>query len=153
MGCVKDAFRALHPLAATELRPGTRFDGYVGEALRTAVGDAARLIATTPATHPTAPDDRPVFPTGYGRMPKTLSALRMEVSLLWKYGVAPKPRGLWHALRRMSARNEPMLVAEWVRLTRQDAEGAGAAQAALRGRSAQQPARAFGNRRPGFHIT
>jgi SAM-dependent methyltransferase len=125
MGFVKDAFRALQPLAAFELRLGARFDGHFGEALRKALGDAARLIATMPATHLTFADDQPVFPTSYGRMPKTQSALQIEVSLLWEYGTTLVPLGIWQALRRMSAWIEPMLVAEWVRLTKQYAEGAG----------------------------
>jgi hypothetical protein len=78
-----------------------------------------------PATHLTFADDQPVFPTAYGRLPKTQSALELEAGLLWEYGATRVPLGIWHALRRMSAWIEPMLVAEWVRLTRQYAERAG----------------------------
>jgi hypothetical protein len=125
MGFAKEAFRALQPLAPFELRLGARFEGHFGEALRRALGDAARLIASMPATHLTFADDQPVFPTAYGRLPKTQSALELEAGLLWEYGATRVPLGIWHALRRMSAWIEPMLVAEWVRLTRQYAERAG----------------------------
>jgi len=125
MGFAKEAFRALQPLAPFELRLGARFEGHFGEALRKALGDAARLIASMPATHLTFADDQPVFPTAYGRLPKTQSALQLEAGLLWEYGATRVPLGIWQALRRMSAWIEPMLVAEWVRLTRQYAERAG----------------------------
>jgi hypothetical protein len=125
MGFVKEAFRALQPLAPFDLRLGARLEGHFGEAMRKALGDAARLISTMPATHLTFADDQPVFPTSYGRMPKTQSALQIEAGLLWEYGTTQIPLGIWQALRRMSAWIEPMLVAEWVRLTRQYAEGAG----------------------------
>jgi hypothetical protein len=100
MGFVKDAFRALQPLAAFELRLGARFDGHFGEALRKALGDAARLIATMPATHLTFADDQPVFPTSYGRMPKTQSALQELQQWSWPATAAAEAAGNppchWH---------------------------------------------------------
>jgi hypothetical protein len=117
MGFVTEAFRALGPLAAYDLRPGAVFRDVYAEAMRRALGDASRLIAMMPATHLTFADNRPVFPTCYGRMPSRGPTLSIDEQLLWEFGTTRVPHSVWHALRRMSAWIEPMLVAEWVRLT------------------------------------
>jgi SAM-dependent methyltransferase len=117
MGFVRDAFRALGPVAPAELRPGARFGGDLGAALRVALGDAAKVIATMPATHLTFADDRPVFPTVYGRLPPPAPEMRLNQETLWAYGSTHVPLHVWQALRRMAAWIEPMLLAEWVRLT------------------------------------
>jgi len=118
MGFVKDAFRALEPVAPFDLRPGASFTGTIGAALRRALAEVARLIATMPATHLTFSNDQPVFPTEYGRMPRGGEAIDVGLDLLWEYGATRVPLPIWQALRRMSAWIEPMLIAEWVRLTR-----------------------------------
>ncbi len=118
MGFVTDAFRALRPLAAYDLRPGARFTEGLGEAVRLALGHAAHLISTMPATHLTFSDDTPVFPTAYGRVPKASGIVSIDQAFLWSYGTTRVPLTIWHALRRMSAWIEPMLIAEWVRLTK-----------------------------------
>jgi len=115
MGFVTEAFRALAGLAPFDLRPGGAF----GEALRRALGDAARLIATMPATHLTFADNSPVFPTAYGTMPGKGEFSSITLEMLWRYGVTCVPLGVWQALRRMAAWIEPMLVAEWLRLTKE----------------------------------
>ena len=116
MAFVKDAFRALGPLAPPDLRPGATFGGDIGLALRVALGDAAATIAAMPARHLTFADDRPVFPTRYGRLPRIATELRLDQETLWTYGTTSVPLSIWQALRRMAAWIEPMLVAEWVRL-------------------------------------
>jgi DNA mismatch repair protein MutH len=55
MGFVTEALRALAGTAPFDLRPGGAF----GDALRRALGDAAQLIATMPATHLTFSDKHP----------------------------------------------------------------------------------------------
>ena len=127
MGFVTDAFHALDPIAASELRPGAVFTGQFGEALRRALAETSRLIATMPATHLTFADNAPVFPTSYGRMPAVSASVRLTQEFLWQYGTTAIPLTVWHALRRMAAWIEPMLVAEWVRLTRLYADGLGKA--------------------------
>jgi SAM-dependent methyltransferase len=121
---VKDAFRALRPLAPFDLRPGAAFDGETAAALRRALADAAQVIAGMPARHLTFADDTPVFPASYGRMPRG-DALALNADLFWTYGTIRAPLAVWHALRRMAAWIEPMLLAEWVRLSRGYAERAG----------------------------
>nr|WP_264185147.1 class I SAM-dependent methyltransferase [Roseicella aerolata] len=125
MGFVTPAFRALAPLAPHDLRPGARFAGDLAAALHRALADAARLIATMPATHLTFADDTPVFPTTPRRPERAGEALTLGTGLLWSYGTTAVPLHVWHALRRMAAWIEPMLVAEWVRLTQLYADRAG----------------------------
>ncbi len=125
MGFVTDAFHALRPLAAYDLRPGAGFAAEQSEALRRALADAARLIAKMPATHLTFANDVPVFPTSYGRMPAPAASLVLDQSFLWQYGTTRVPLIVWNVMRRMSAWIEPMLIAEWVRLTQGFADGLG----------------------------
>ncbi len=122
MGFVTEAFRALEGTAPFDLRPG----GMFGEALRRALGDAARLIAAMPATHLTFADNSPVFPTAFGALPGKGEFSSITLDMLWRYGVTHVPLGVWQALRRMAAWVEPMLVAEWLRLTKEYAARRGA---------------------------
>ncbi len=121
MAFVTDAFRALHATAPFDLRPG----GVFGEGLRRALGQAGRLIADMPATHLTFADNSPVFPTRFGKSPARGEFTRISLDMLWRYGVTRVPSGIWQALRRMAAWVEPMLVAEWLRLTKDYAARAG----------------------------
>ncbi|WP_291298780.1 methyltransferase domain-containing protein [Elioraea sp.] len=121
----REPFRALGPVAAYELRPGAVFPGEAGDAMRRALADAARTIAQMPATHLTYANDTPVFPTAFGGVPARGAAFAVTEEPLWTYGVTRVPLPVWHALLRMSAWIEPMLVAEWVRLTLGYAEKAG----------------------------
>jgi hypothetical protein len=130
MAFVKAAFLALGPVAAFDLRPGASFSGAPADALRRALADAARVITTMPATHLTFADNSPVFPTAYGRVPPEAAGITLDQDCLWQYGVTAVPLSIWHALRRMAAWIEPMLVAEWVRLTQGYAEGLGQAATA-----------------------
>ena len=116
---VKDAFQALRPLAPFDLRPGARIAGETGEALARALRDAAQVIVQMPARHLTHADDTPVFAAQYGRaLPKPGAALALDREAFWTLGEIRVPLGVWNALRRMAAWIEPMLLAEWVRLTR-----------------------------------
>ncbi len=125
MGFVKDAFRALDGVAPFDLRPGRGFADATGAALARAMADAAQTIAQMPARHLTYPDDRPVFETRYGRMPRAAAGIELDLETLWTFGTTSVPLPVWQALRRMSAWVEPMLLAEWVRLTRAYAEREG----------------------------
>ena len=111
-------------MAPFDLRPGAAFGGETAAALRRALADAAQVIANMPARHLTFADDTPVFPATYGRMQRG-DALVLNAELFWTYGSIRAPLAVWHALRRMAAWIEPMLLAEWVRLSRAYAERAG----------------------------
>jgi SAM-dependent methyltransferase len=126
---VREAFRALAPVAPYDLHPGSLFPDTTGEAMRRALADAARTIADMPAKHLTYGDDTPVFPTVYGAAPKRMRGFAITEEALWAYGTTHVPLPVWNALRRMSAWIEPMLVAEWARLTLGYAERAGRAVA------------------------
>lgn len=121
----REAFRGLAAVAPSELRPGAHFVADTAAALRRALADAARTIAEMPATHLTFADNSPVFPTAYGRAPARSDGFTATEQVLWSYGTTQVPLPVWQALRRMSAWIEPMLVAEWVRLTTGYAERAG----------------------------
>ncbi len=121
----REAFRGLASIAPYDLRPGGMFTGDLAVAVRRALADAARTIADMPATHLTFADDTPVFPTAYGRVPVRSATFATTEESLWAYGTTRVPLTVWHALRRMSAWIEPMLIAEWVRLTTGYAERAG----------------------------
>jgi SAM-dependent methyltransferase len=125
MGFVTPAFRALGAVAPFDLRPGAAFAGAEAEAMRRALMDASRLIANMPATHLTFADNQPVFPTACGRLPPLRPSIVLDQASLWHYGTTRVPLHVWLTLRRMSAWVEPMLLAEWVRLTKTYAEKAG----------------------------
>ena len=78
-----------------------------------------------PATHLTFANDVPVFPTDYGKCPAPAAFIRLDQAFLWQYGVTRVPLSVWNVMRRMAAWIEPMLIAEWVRLTKAFADGLG----------------------------
>jgi SAM-dependent methyltransferase len=125
MAFVRPAFHALRPLAPFDLRPGGVVSGEPADALRRALRDAARLIADMPARHLTYADDKAVFPATPGRIPRGSGPLALNAELFWSLGHIEVPLHVWHALRRMSAWIEPMLLAAWTRQTRDFAERAG----------------------------
>jgi SAM-dependent methyltransferase len=124
---VKDAFRALNDVPAWDLRPGASFAGPQAEFIRRALAESARVIADMPARHLTFADNSPVFPTAYGRVPRPAPRIVLDQEYLWQFGVTRVPLTIWHALRRMAAWIEPMLIAEWLRLTQSYAAGQGLA--------------------------
>jgi SAM-dependent methyltransferase len=115
---VKPAFEALRPLAPFDLRPGAQLRGDLAAAMRGALTDAARVIANMPARHLTFADDTPVFPAEFGRRPRGGEVVALGAELFWECGRIRVPLHVWHALRRMAAWIEPMLLAEWVRQSR-----------------------------------
>ena len=125
LGFVKEPFHALRPVAPTELRIGARFSAELGSTVVRALGDCARTIAEMPAHYITWPDGRPMFPTTYAGRPRLRGSVVLDPELLWTFGYSDVPVELWWALRRLAAWIEPMLVAEWVRLTRAYAERQG----------------------------
>ncbi len=126
---VTEAFHALSPLAPFDLRLGAQFAAELGEALRRALGKAARTIADMPARHLTYANDVPVFPTDYGQLAPRRSVFALTEETLWDYGTLRVPLPVWHALMRFGAWIEPMLVAEWARLICGYAKRAGRAVA------------------------
>ena len=138
LGFVKDAYRALGHVSAADLRPGLYLPGEGGRNLARALADAAKLIADMPARHLTYANDVPVFETRFGRMPRAGEGFAASQEELWDFGTTRVPLHIWHALRRMAAWIEPMLVGEWARMIegyqQRQASGAlsGDVQSALR---------------------
>jgi hypothetical protein len=101
------------------------FRGDEARHLRLALRDAARLVADMPARHLTFADDLPVFPSEMRGPPPGGASFAITPETLWAYGRTRVPLAIWQAFCRMSAWIEPMLLAEWVRLTQGYAERAG----------------------------
>ena len=119
LGFVKEAYAAIADIPAMELRPGASFAPDRGAWLVRALGDAAATIATMPAFYLTFADGGPIFPTVYRGRPRHPpgSRLVIEPAMLWAFGTTRVPLHLWIALRRLAAWIEPMLLAEWSRLS------------------------------------
>lgn len=125
MGFVREPFRALRVLAPFDLRIGAAFTGETADHLGAALRDAARTIAEMPATFLKGPAGQPLFPTRLDRVPLPRGALRLDQEQLWAFGATRVPLAVWRALQRYAAWIEPMLLAEWVRLTQRFGEGRG----------------------------
>lgn len=146
LGFAKAGFRALlsSGMDPSELRVGAIFSDETGAAVAAAIGEAASTIASMPANFTRFPNsERRVF-----EVMKLRSGRPREVALtvteLRRWGTLVVPGHLWRALTRFGPWIEPMLVAEWARLSRSYADRmalpitTGVAEAALEWR---EPAR------------
>jgi SAM-dependent methyltransferase len=139
LGFAKDGLEMLLTLgtAPIELRIGASFTGGQAAALTSALSRAAHTIANMPATFTRYPNsDAQVF--GVTRQRRAgAPATVLDLEMLSGWGLVEVPGHLWRAMSRLGSWIEPMLVAEWARLTRAYAErmglaiAPGAAEAAL----------------------
>lgn len=132
LGFAKDGFRALMKsgLAPADLRVGATFTGDRALALAGALGEAARTIANMPANftrYPNSPDR--VFGAKYGRAARK-AMIALDADTLALFGSLSVPCNVWRAMQRLGAWIEPVLSAEWARLTRNYAERQGRTLAA-----------------------
>lgn len=127
LGFVRDAFRRLMAsgIAASELRIGGGFTGDRAMLLMQALGDAARTIADMPANFTTYPGSGSQVFAATARRPRVSSSLILDRETLSLFGTIIVPGHIWRAMQRMGAWIEPVLVAEWARLTRDYADGKG----------------------------
>jgi SAM-dependent methyltransferase len=139
LGFAKDGFETLLALgtAPIELRVGASFTGEQAHAVASALSRAAHTIAKMPATFTRYPNsDAQVFGVTRGRR-SGASATVLDLETLRSWGLIEVPGHLWRAMSRFGSWIEPMLVAEWSRLTRAYADrmglalAPGAAEAAL----------------------
>lgn len=139
LGFAKDGFEALMTLgtAPIELRIGASFIGEQAYVVASALSRAADTIAKMPATFTRYPNSgTPVFSVSRGRRGGA-SATTLDLETLSSWGLIEVPGHLWRAMSRFGSWIEPMLVAEWSRLTRVYADrmglavAPGAAEAAL----------------------
>lgn len=120
LGFAKDGFEALLVLgtSAVELRVGAVFTGDHAQAVASALSRAAHTIAKMPATYTRYPNsDAQVFGVARGRRGYA-SATVLDLETLGGWGLIEVPGHLWRAMSRFGSWIEPMLVAEWARLTR-----------------------------------
>lgn len=139
LGFAKDGFEALLALAVApiELRVGASFADERAPAVASAISQAAHTIAKMPATFTRYPNsNKQVFSVARARRPGALATV-LDLATLRGWGLIEVPGHLWRAMSRFGSWIEPMLVAEWSRLSRAYAErmglsiAPGAAEAAL----------------------
>lgn len=119
LGFAKNGFRRLlaDGVDALDLRVGAVFDAERGSALVSALSEAASTIANMPANFTRFPNsDRRVFEVVRGPRSRA-GGLELTVAGLRRWGAIVVPGGLWRALSRHGPWVDPMLVAEWARLT------------------------------------
>ncbi len=120
LGFAKNGFRRLlaDGVDASDLRVGAVFDPERGSALVSALSEAASTIANMPANFTRFPNsDRRVFEVVRGGRSRA-GGSELTVAGLRRWGAIVVPGGLWRALSRHGPWIDPMLVAEWARLTR-----------------------------------
>ena len=124
LGFAKDGFETLLALnaAAADLRVGANFGPESAIALGSAISRAADTITKMPATYTRYPNGGArVFGVSKGRPGRTTATV-LDVEVLRAWGLLEVPGHLWRAMSRFSSWIDPMLVAEWGRLTRTYAE-------------------------------
>jgi SAM-dependent methyltransferase len=129
LGFAKEGFEALLALgtAPVELRIGAVFTGDHAQPVASALSRAAHTIAKMPATYTRYPNsDAQVFGVTRGRRGYA-SATVLDLETLRGWGLIEVPGHLWRAMSRFGTWIEPMLVAEWARLTRAYADRMGLA--------------------------
>jgi len=127
LGFAKTGFRHLlqDGMDASDLRVGAMFETRRAAALVAALSEAVGTIASMPANFTRFPNsDRKVFKSLRKRGGRK-SGLVVDLDQLRKWGTFVVPGPLWRALSRFGPWIEPMLVAEWARLTRTYAERIG----------------------------
>jgi SAM-dependent methyltransferase len=116
----KDGFEALlaRNAAQADLRVGATFDAEGALAVMSAISQAADTIAKMPANSTRYPNGgAPVFGVTKARPGRTVSTI-LDLETLRGWGLLEIPGHLWRAMSRFSSWIDPMLVAEWSRLTR-----------------------------------
>ncbi|NJR80316.1 methyltransferase domain-containing protein [Sphingomonas corticis] len=121
LGFAKAGFRTLAAVGSPpqDLRPGAVHAGDRAAAVRAAIGEAAATIAAMPANFTRFPNsERRVFEARRIRSRAAAASLVLDVPTLRGWGALVVPGNVWRAMTRYGAWIEPVLVAEWARLTR-----------------------------------
>jgi hypothetical protein len=120
LGFAGPGFRALLAglVPRLDLRVGSRFSGEAAQAVRSALQEAADLIARMPATYMTYANGGPVLPTARRRARGKHSEIVLDADFLAGFGALEVPLELWRAVGRFTVWIEPALIAEWCRLMR-----------------------------------
>lgn len=128
LGFAKAGFRQLigDDLDPSELRVGAVFGAERAQAVLAAIAEAVSTIVAMPANFTRFPaSEKRVFDV-YRKRPAKGMSLCLDLPRLLAWGKIVVPGHLWRALSRFGAWIEPMLVAEWARLSRGYADRMGA---------------------------
>lgn len=114
----KEGFRALLSggLAPADLRPGSAFADERAVAVAGALAEAARTIATMPASHIHYPNSNSLVFGARTTRARRAPRLTLDAETLGSFGTLSVPGHVWRAMQRLSAWIEPVLAAEWARL-------------------------------------
>lgn len=120
LGFAKDGFRWLMAdnVAAQDLRVGVAFSGERAKALVSAISEARRTLIAMPMRFMTYPNSQvPVF-RAEGRPGRVGGGFVVDAAFLAEWGQMLVPGPLWRTMQRLGSWVDPVLVAEWARLTR-----------------------------------
>ncbi|WP_158811487.1 HNH endonuclease domain-containing protein [Beijerinckia sp. L45] len=121
LGFAKAGFRALieFDVRAQDLRIGATFVGERAIAVHAALVEARRTIVDMPVRYTRMPNAAmQLFEAVATRAQRPDAALSITPAMLWSWGGLSMPGPLWRTMQRHGVWIEPVLVAEWVRLTR-----------------------------------
>ena len=120
LGFAKAGFRSLLDLsiAAQELRPGATFSNDRLATVVAAISEARNTIVSMPVRYITLPNSSRQLFEVEGRPRGGRSGPALNPELLRSWGNLSVPGPLWRTMQRMGAWIEPLLLAEWSRLTR-----------------------------------
>ncbi len=121
LGFAGTGFRALIALGVTaqDLRIGATFTGDRAAAFHAALSEARRTIVAMPVRYTRMPNaTTQLFEADAGRIARPASTITITPDILRSWGSLSMPGPLWRTMQRFGVWIEPVLVAEWVRLTR-----------------------------------
>lgn len=129
LGFAKAGFRALldEAVAPQDLRIGAAFAGDRAAMLSRAIGEAVSTIVSMPANFIRFPNsDHRVFTALKARGGGRANELQIDLNTLASWGKLRIPGAIWRTMARLGSWIEPVLVNEWIRLTRSYADRMGA---------------------------
>lgn len=149
LGFAGEGFRALlrSGVTAADLRVGATFADERAAALLAAMGEARRTIVAMPVRYTRLPNSSATLFAAEGRPDRVSGAVRLAPETLLAWGRLTMPGPLWRTMLHHGAWIDPVLVAEWVRLTKDYAlrMGLGLAHGAVEARMAwSEPSRNTG---------
>lgn len=127
LGFLRDGFSHLlaDGLAPQDLRIGGAFAGARATAVSKALADVAWTVSRMPANSIRFPNSEArILGAELGRRPGG-DQLVLDAATLAAFGTMSFPGHVWRAMQRLGTWIEPVLVAEWARLTRTYAERQG----------------------------
>ncbi len=127
LGFAKAGFRALMALnfAPQDLRLGASFTGERAAAVAAALAESCDTIVNQPVRFTTLPNSTAKVFEPSRRRVNVRGAVELTPEFLAESGTLSVPGTLWRTMLRLGTWIEPVLLAEWTRLTRDYAEHMG----------------------------